>query len=268
MQTLLVIDSSPMTRRLVELTFVREGVRVLEAGDSGEALALARAERPDVVLAGETTASGSEYEMAARLKSDPDLSGVPVLLLTGAYAPLDEARVSECRCDGVLVKPFAPGDIVARVREVASASARAAGATPRAPLASGQQRHDLTSVELGARASAARDAYFDRLDAALGRLGQAGQADPPVASPHALDDQVRPPTVEDLLGAPQDRPASVETDSRAAPLGDELIEEVARRVADRLAREFAHEVATGIARSAARLLREELERIRSERDTS
>jgi hypothetical protein len=219
------------------------------------------------VLAGETTASGSEYDMAALLKSDPELSDVPVLLLTGAYAPLDEARVSECGCDGVLVKPFAPGDIVARVREVASASARAAGAPPRTALESGHPRHELTSVELGERAAAARDVYFDRLDAALGRLGQVGQADPPVASLHAADDQVGPPTFEHLAGA-QDRPASVETDSRAAPPGDELIEEVARRVADRLAREIADDVATGIARSAARLLREELERVRSERGPS
>jgi DNA-binding response OmpR family regulator len=41
-----------------------------------------------------------------------------VLLLAGAFEPVDDAKAREARCDGVLVKPFEPQHVIARVREL------------------------------------------------------------------------------------------------------------------------------------------------------
>ena len=46
------------------------------------------------------------YEVAAFVKEHPTLSHVPVLLLAGAFEPVDEERAKRVKCDGVLVKPF------------------------------------------------------------------------------------------------------------------------------------------------------------------
>ena len=51
------------------------------------------------------------------MKGRPELAHIPVLLLAGAFEPVDEAKAKEAGCDGVLVKPFEPQHVIARVRE-------------------------------------------------------------------------------------------------------------------------------------------------------
>ena len=58
------------------------------------------------------------YEVAAFIKGDPELAHIPVLLLTGAFEPVDEARARAVGCDGVLVKPFEPQMVISRVRDL------------------------------------------------------------------------------------------------------------------------------------------------------
>src|SRR6185312_16606690 len=58
------------------------------------------------------------YEVAAFIKADPALAHIPVLLLTGAFEPVDEVRARAVGCDGVLVKPFEPQMVISRVRDL------------------------------------------------------------------------------------------------------------------------------------------------------
>ena len=58
------------------------------------------------------------YEVAAFVKGTPELAHIPVLLLTGAFEPIDEARAQAAGCDGVLVKPFEPQMVISRVKEL------------------------------------------------------------------------------------------------------------------------------------------------------
>ena len=60
----------------------------------------------------------SGYDVAAFVKGHPELTHIPVLLLAGAFEPVDEARAEQVGCDGVLVKPFEPQHVIARVREL------------------------------------------------------------------------------------------------------------------------------------------------------
>ena len=64
-------------------------------------------------------------------RSTPDLAHIPVLLLAGAFEPVDEARARQVGCDGVLVKPFEPQLVIARVRELLERSQAATAPTPR-----------------------------------------------------------------------------------------------------------------------------------------
>ena len=54
----------------------------------------------------------------ATSSSRPRLAHIPVVLLTGAFEPVDQARAAEAGCDGVLAKPFEPQLVIGRVKEL------------------------------------------------------------------------------------------------------------------------------------------------------
>lgn len=115
---LLLADDSITIQRVIELTFSGEDVQVLTASDGEEALSRIAAERPDIVLADIGMPKRSGYEVSAFVKGKPELSHIPVLLIAGAFEPVDDAKAKEVQCDGVLVKPFEPQQVIARVREL------------------------------------------------------------------------------------------------------------------------------------------------------
>jgi len=116
--TLLLADDSVTIRRVIELTFADESVKVLSVSSGREALERIASERPDIVLADIGMADVSGYEIAAFIKGRDDLRHIPVVLLAGAFEPLDEAKARQAGSDAVLVKPFEPQMVVARVREL------------------------------------------------------------------------------------------------------------------------------------------------------
>ena len=64
------------------------------------------------------------YEVAQHIKSTPRLAHIPVVLLTGAFEPIDQARAAAVGCDGVLAKPFEPQLVIGRVKELLARRAR------------------------------------------------------------------------------------------------------------------------------------------------
>src|SRR4029450_11857503 len=115
---LLLADDSVTIQRVIELTFSGQDVQVLTASDGEEAVARIAADKPDIVLADIGMPKRSGYDVSAFVKGRPELSHIPVLLLAAALEPVDEAKAKEVLCDGVLVKPFEPQQVIARVREL------------------------------------------------------------------------------------------------------------------------------------------------------
>lgn len=200
---LLLADDSVTIQRVVELTFSGEDVQVVTVGDGEQAIARIPIERPDIVLADIGMPKRSGYDVAAFVKGHPDLSHIPVLLLAGAFEPVDDARAQQVRCDGVLVKPFEPQQVVSRVRELvdgardkgahAHGAEHSAAAMPSAP--------DRPAPAEPARKSEPKlDDYFQGLDAALAVLDNKAEArpsDPPELDEFRASDV---PTLEKLLG--------------------------------------------------------------------
>jgi CheY-like chemotaxis protein len=115
---LLLADDSVTIQRVIELTFADEDVRVTAVGDGQQAIDHIVSDRPDIVLADVGMPKQDGYEVAAFIKGDPALEHIPVLLLTGAFEPVDEERARAVRCDGVLAKPFEPQLLIGRVKEL------------------------------------------------------------------------------------------------------------------------------------------------------
>ena len=119
-KTLLLADDSVTIQRVVELTFAHEDVRVVAVADGRRAIEFISVERPDIVVADVGVAEVDGYGIAAHMKKSAATRDTPVLLLAGAFEPVDEGRVRSSGCDGVLVKPFEPEQLVGRVKELLS----------------------------------------------------------------------------------------------------------------------------------------------------
>ena len=101
--TLLLADDSVTIQRVIELTFADEGIRVIAVGDGETAIARFDQEHPDIVLADVGMPGVDGYQVAAHVKHSLETAEIPVLLLTGAFEPIDEERARETGCDGVVV---------------------------------------------------------------------------------------------------------------------------------------------------------------------
>jgi CheY-like chemotaxis protein len=154
---LLLADDSVTIQKVIELTFADEDITVIAVGDGRQAMQQAVAERPDIVLADVGMPEHDGYEVAAFIKNTPDLAHIPVLLLTGAFEPIDEGRARAARCDGVLVKPFEPQMVINRVKDLI------AGRPPAPAAPSGA----VAGFSASAQPQASVEDYFDQLDAAF-----------------------------------------------------------------------------------------------------
>ena len=105
MQKLLLADDSVTIQRVIELTFSGEDIQVVAVNDGEQAIARIPAERPDIVLADIGMPKKGGYDVAAFVKGRADLEHIPVLLLAGAFEPVDQARAEQVRCDGVPACP-------------------------------------------------------------------------------------------------------------------------------------------------------------------
>ena len=122
---LLLADDSPTIQRVVELTFANEDVDVVAVGDGAQAIAAIEDDEPDIVLADVSMPGKDGYEVASFVRRDPGRARIPVVLLTGAFEPLDASRCDAIGRHDVLIKPFEPREIVGKVRALLDPAASA-----------------------------------------------------------------------------------------------------------------------------------------------
>ena len=283
--TLLLADDSVTVQRVIELTFADEGFKVVSFSDGDEVVGyLGAGHKPDVILADTTMPARDGYDVAAWVRGQSSLSEVPVVLMTGAFEPIDDRRAEACQADAVLVKPFEPQQVVSLVKRMLGGErGESLGefAPPR-PGASAPAAESAVTLAPGL------DTYASRLDQHLAaRQGRAtlARVEPPAPTAAVVDDatvaMAVPPTAEDPAA-----PASLASAFAAilaeergegaaslpagpklpATIPDAVIEEIARRVVatltDKVLRE---EVTARVLEVAERLISEEIERIKAGR---
>lgn len=233
---LLLADDSVTIQRVIELTFADEDIDVIAVGDGKQAIARIESDRPDVVLADVGMPERDGYEVAAHIKGNPQFAHIPVLLLTGAFEPIDEARARSVGCDGVLVKPFEPQMVINRVKDLlagrrppnvwagppgptgaTAAPARPAVApppteTPRAVAEPAPSRTVAEPAQPEEKKLESLDDYFDRLDAAF----SSETAAPPEPAPTA---QSAPPARTTAPQAPAPVAPAAEKPESAVDFG-------------------------------------------------
>jgi len=120
---ILVADDNSNIQKMVGLALKDQGIDVVAVGNGEAAVRKISDIKPDLVLADVFMPVRNGYEVCQYVKTDPNLSHIPVILLVGAFDPLDEQEAQRVGADGVLKKPFVPPDPL--ISMVKSALARA-----------------------------------------------------------------------------------------------------------------------------------------------
>jgi two-component system alkaline phosphatase synthesis response regulator PhoP len=129
-QTILVVDDEAQIVEVVRDYLKQAGYRVLAARDGQTALTLARHERPDLIVLDLMLPGGMDgLEVCRRLRRDPALADVSIIMLTARIAEADRLIGLELGADDYVTKPFSPREVVARVRAVLR-RARGSGESP------------------------------------------------------------------------------------------------------------------------------------------
>jgi CheY-like chemotaxis protein len=237
-RTLLLADDSVTIQRVIELTFADEDIRVVAVSDGDEAIAVLDKTPPDIVLADVGMPGRNGYEGARHINETPRLAHIPVVLLTGAFEPVDQAKAAAAGCDGVLAKPFEPQLVIGRVKELLArprhvASLDAPLSPPPAPAP------PWTAPLIEPPPAGAVDKlgpeevtqYFDRLDQAFANLSApqteaVGPNPPSQPAADSLDWFASPPppnvplAMPDRWDLPPSSPAPDLPLSFASPLAD------------------------------------------------
>jgi CheY-like chemotaxis protein len=106
--TILVADDNSNIQKMVSLVFEEKGINVVAVGNGEAACRKVPEVNPDIVLADVFMPVRNGYEVCEFVKRDSRFSETPVILLVGAFDPLDEKEAQRVGADGVLKKPFVP----------------------------------------------------------------------------------------------------------------------------------------------------------------
>lgn len=111
----LICDDDLLLLELMEFRLQTKGYDVVRAVDGAEALSKAQEESPDIIVLDAMMPKSDGFEVLGRIKSDPRLSDIPVIMLTARKAERDIVSALEKGAEDYLVKPFIPEELLARL---------------------------------------------------------------------------------------------------------------------------------------------------------
>jgi adenylate cyclase len=115
---ILVVDDTPPNVKLLADLLTAKGYAVVTAASGREAIEKVEAERPDLVLLDVVMPGMSGYEVCERLRKNPALALLPVVMITALDPSQERVKGLECGADDFLSKPINQPELLARVRSL------------------------------------------------------------------------------------------------------------------------------------------------------
>jgi CheY-like chemotaxis protein len=115
----LVVDDDEVIRQLITVNLELEGFEVHTAVDGQDCVERIKEIQPDVVTLDVMMPRLDGWDTAARLRGDPELAGIPIVLLTARAQEADMERGTKIGVDAYLTKPFDPDELIETVRRLA-----------------------------------------------------------------------------------------------------------------------------------------------------
>ena len=113
---ILAVDDNPVNLKVVASTLSHAGYEVLTASSGAEALARIPEVHPDMIIMDVMMPEMDGYEVCRRLRSDPVLARLPIILLTAQDTLEGKIKGFEAGADEYVVKPFHPVELQARIK--------------------------------------------------------------------------------------------------------------------------------------------------------
>jgi CheY-like chemotaxis protein len=130
MPKVLIADDSMAVRKVAERLLTQAGLEVALAASGEEALAWLAKEQPDLIISDVIMPGRSGYDVCTFVRSQANLAGTPVLLISGIVNEEVFKQVEVCRADGVLKKPFQGSSLQDKVMALLAQKQPGAPAAP------------------------------------------------------------------------------------------------------------------------------------------
>jgi len=114
--TVFLINAAATMRKAIKIAFRRENNHVITCADAASALAQFEQTRPDVVITDVIMPDQDGYSVCSQIKENPDLSAIPVLLMSGVVNKSVADKAVSVRADELIRKPFQPQELINRVK--------------------------------------------------------------------------------------------------------------------------------------------------------
>lgn len=225
MAKILVADDNSNVQKTVTLALTELGIEVVAVNNGDAAIRKLADVLPDLVLADIFMPVRNGYEVCEYVKKDSRFSHVPVVLLVGAFDPLDEREAQRVGADGILKKPFVPPDpLMTMVKTLLDRTLgdRLVSVTASKPAVSVQGKAgSVTAVEHPSAPETAEELPEEELRPPADRLSF-GEGERPIAFGQLLETPAKEPagTGTGVIEPVDDE--QILTSSRDASLGDPI----------------------------------------------
>src|SRR3989475_6372081 len=116
--SILIVDDEPINRDILQTRLAVHGYEILTAANGEEALAVAKAQQPDLILLDIMMPKIDGIDVFRHLKADPSLPFMPIILVTAKADSKDVVAGLEAGADEYLTKPLDQAALVARVKSM------------------------------------------------------------------------------------------------------------------------------------------------------
>ena len=123
-EKILIIDDDLDTLRLVGLMLQKQGYRIAAANNGKQGLLKVQEEIPDLILLDVMMPQMDGYEVARRLRQNPETASIPILMFTAKAMLDDKVTGFEAGADDYLTKPTHPAELQAHVKSLLSRSVK------------------------------------------------------------------------------------------------------------------------------------------------
>ena len=116
---ILVVEDQADNRRILQDLLTSAGYEIILAENGQEALEVVARERPNLILMDIQLPLVDGYEATRRIKADPVLRAIPIIVITSYALSGDESKAKAAGCDAYVAKPFSPRALLCRVTRYA-----------------------------------------------------------------------------------------------------------------------------------------------------
>ena len=114
---ILVVEDQLDSRRIIRDMLASTDYEIIEAEDGEQALAAIAKQRPDLILMDIQLPIMDGYTATRRIKADPALNAIPIIVVTSYALSGDEEKARAAGCDAYVAKPYSPRALLAKIRE-------------------------------------------------------------------------------------------------------------------------------------------------------